>query len=109
MPSFAMLAADKELDMHQRCLFALALALSGVMVYGQAVRNPKTEKVICDELAAEAPGAVETFQRATMAMDRGAYQQAADLRRSHRLRGASEVPWQHWGGSMKVSCWSRML
>jgi len=81
MPSFAMLAADKELDMHQRCLFALALALSGVMVYGQAVRNPKTEKVICDELAAEAPGAVETFQRATMAMDRGAYQQAADLYR----------------------------
>ncbi len=50
--------------MHQRFFFALvALALSGVTVYGQqAVRNPKKEQVICDSLAAVVPGAVEAFR-----------------------------------------------
>src|SRR5260370_7481298 len=72
---------DKELDMHQRVFFALvALALSVVTVYGQqATPNPKKAQVICDSLAAVVPGAVEAYQRATVAVDDRDYQQAAHL------------------------------
>jgi lipopolysaccharide biosynthesis regulator YciM len=59
-----------------------AVMLLGTLVYGQqGPRNPKKEQVICDKLAAVAPGAVETFQRATLAMDKQDYPQAAQLYR----------------------------
>jgi len=57
-----------------------AVVLLGTSVYGQqGARNPKKEQVICDQLAAVAPGSVGTFQRATVAMDKHDYQQAAQL------------------------------
>lgn len=57
-----------------------AVVLLGTSVYGQqGARDPKKEQVICDQLAAVAPGSVETFQRATVAMDKHDYQQAAQL------------------------------
>ena len=53
-----------------------AVILLGTLVYGQQVaRDPKKEQVICDKLAAVAQGAVETFQRVTVAMDNRDYQQ----------------------------------
>ena len=59
-----------------------AVMLLGTLVYGQqGPRDPKKEQVICDKLAAVAPGAVETFQRATLAMDKQDYPQAAQLYR----------------------------
>jgi len=57
-----------------------AVVLLGTSVYGQqGARDPKKEQVICDQLAAVAPGSVGTFQRATVAMDKHDYQQAAQL------------------------------
>src|SRR5215468_3548888 len=59
-----------------------AVVLLATSVYGQqGVRDPKKEQAICDKLAAVAPGSVETFQRATVAMDKHDYQQAAQLYR----------------------------
>jgi hypothetical protein len=74
---------DKEFYMHSRFFSKLAtLILFSATVYGQqAFRNPKKEQVICEKLAAMAPGAVETFQRATAAMDKRDYQQAVSLYR----------------------------
>ena len=66
-----------------RFFFAVAaVVLSCLATYGQQpVRNPRKEQVICEKLAAVAPGAVETFQRATVAMDDRDYQQSAQLYR----------------------------
>lgn len=66
-----------------RYLAALsAVVLLSTLVYGQQrVRDPKKEQVICEKLAAVAPGAVETFRRATVAMDNRDYAQAATLYR----------------------------
>jgi len=58
--------------------FASLVVLSA-LAFGQFVRNPKTEQPICDKLGAVAPGAVETFQQATSAMDKGEFQQAIPL------------------------------
>jgi len=59
-----------------------AVVLLGTLVYGQQrARDPKKEQVICEKLASVAPGAVETFQRATAAMDNRDYTQAAQLYR----------------------------
>ena len=59
-----------------------AVILFGTLVYGQqGARDPKKEQMIYDKLAAVAPGAVETFQRATVAMDKRDYPQAAQLYR----------------------------
>jgi tetratricopeptide (TPR) repeat protein/Zn-dependent protease with chaperone function len=58
------------------------LVLFSAAVYGQqAARNPKKEQVILKRLADVAPGAVELFQRATVAMDKGDYPQAVQLYR----------------------------
>ena len=69
--------------MHPKLFFALAaLVLFSPMVCGQqVVRNPKKEQAICDSLAAIAPAAVDTFQRATAAMDKRDYPQSAQLYR----------------------------
>jgi len=66
---------------HRRLFFAVvALFLFTVAACGQqATRDPKKEKVITDELAATAPGAVETFERATAAMDNRDSEHAAQL------------------------------
>jgi Zn-dependent protease with chaperone function len=66
-----------------RFLTALAaVVLLGTLVYGeQRSRDPKKEQVICEKLAAVAPGALENFQRATVAMDNRDYSQAAQLYR----------------------------
>lgn len=57
-----------------------ALVVCSAAVYGQRVaRDAKKEQIILTELAAVAPGAVETFQRGTVAMDKGDYRQAAEL------------------------------
>lgn len=54
----------------------------GAVVFGQTVvRNPKREQAITEQLALQAPAAVDTFQRATTAMDKGDYQQSAELYR----------------------------
>jgi lipopolysaccharide biosynthesis regulator YciM len=69
--------------MHSRFFSALAvLVLFSVAVYGQqTARNLKKEQLILEKLAAVAPGAVETFQRGTEAMDKGDYPQAVQLYR----------------------------
>jgi len=70
--------------MHSRLFLALAaLFLFTVPAHAQQpVRNPKKEQAIADKLAAIAPGAVDTFQRATVAMDKRDNKQAAELYRA---------------------------
>ena len=69
--------------MCSRFLFTLVVIfLFSAILYGQQqARNPKKEQLILDKLAAVAPGAVETFQRGTEAMDKGDYAQALQLYR----------------------------
>jgi Zn-dependent protease with chaperone function/tetratricopeptide (TPR) repeat protein len=70
--------------MHKRLCFAVVAAVlfAAVVVEGQQpVRDPKKEHAICEQLAVVAPAAVETFQRATAAMDSRDYSQAAQLYR----------------------------
>ena len=69
--------------MYSRFLFTLAVIfLFSAILYGQQhARNPKKEQLILDKLAAVAPGAVETFQRGTEALDKGDYAQAIQLYR----------------------------
>ena len=69
--------------MCSRFFFALVVIfLFSATLYGQqAARNPKKEQLILDKLAAVAPGAVETFQRGTEALDIGDYAQAVQLYR----------------------------
>jgi tetratricopeptide (TPR) repeat protein len=58
------------------------LVLLAAVVFGQTVvRNPKKEQPIAEQLALRAPAAVDTFQRATVAMDKRDYQQSAKLYR----------------------------
>lgn len=45
----------------------------------QVVRNPHREKAILDQLGVMAPAAIDTFQRATVALDKRDYQQSAEL------------------------------
>lgn len=59
--------------------FAALILFSVSTVAQPPVRNPKTEQQIIDKLAAVAPPAVESFQRATSAMDKGDYPQAIPL------------------------------
>jgi tetratricopeptide (TPR) repeat protein len=82
MPSAGYYPFVKEIDM-PRFLFALAaVVLFGAAAYGQQpTRDLKKEQVICEKLAEVAPGAVETFQRATAAMDNRDYPQAVELYR----------------------------
>jgi len=77
--------------MHSRLWFILAaLVLYTAAGYAQQpVRNAKKEQAICDKLAAVAPAAVDSFQRATAAMDKKDYQQATQLYRDV-LRQAPE-------------------
>jgi Zn-dependent protease with chaperone function len=77
--------------MCRRFLFVLVVAaMTAVAVYGQQpTRDPKREQIICDRLSAEAPQAVETFQRATVAMDNRDYSQAAELYRQVVV----QAPW----------------
>jgi Zn-dependent protease with chaperone function len=58
-----------------------ALLLSALVYGQQGARDPKKEQAICEKLGAVAPAAVETFQRATAAMDKHDNQQAAQLYR----------------------------
>ena len=69
--------------MRSRLCVALGmLFLFPAAVYGQqTTRDSKKEQVICDKLAVAAPAAADTFQRATVAMDKRDYQQAAPLYR----------------------------
>src|ERR1700722_2214190 len=69
--------------MHLRPLLALAtLFLFTVALYAQQpTRDAKKEQAICAHLAATTPAAVDTFKRATAAMDRRDDQQAAQLYR----------------------------
>jgi Zn-dependent protease with chaperone function len=69
--------------MHSRFFAALfGLVLLSTWVYAQQpTRNLKAEQVIWIKLAAAAPGAVEVFQRATAAMDKGDCRQAVQLYR----------------------------
>ena len=66
--------------MHAKLFLGLAalLLLSGLL-NSQTTRNPAKEQVICDQLAAIAPQAVETFKQATAAMDKRDYANAAPL------------------------------
>ena len=61
-------------------LAALILFTAGLSAQ-QVARDSKKEQVICDKLAAVAPAAVDTFKRATVAMDKRDYQQSAQLYR----------------------------
>ena len=66
----------------QLCVALGMLFLFPAAVYGQqTTRDSKKEQVICDKLAVAAPAAADTFQRATVAMDKRDYQQAAPLYR----------------------------
>jgi Zn-dependent protease with chaperone function len=80
--------------MHLRLFFAVAtLALFSTMVCGQqVVRNPKKEQAICDSLGARAPAAVDTFRRATVAMDKRDYQQSAELYREVLTQAPAFTP-----------------
>src|SRR6266480_4872824 len=67
--------------MFRRLLVLLAILLlsfSGVSAQ-QGERDMKYEQAIWDELSAIAPGAVEDFKAATIAMDSGNYAEAARL------------------------------
>jgi Zn-dependent protease with chaperone function len=58
----------------------LTVTLCSAILFGQSpARDAKKEQAIRDRLAAVAPGAVETFRRATVALDDKNYQQAAEL------------------------------
>lgn len=59
-------------------LLALLFCSTSVLAQ-QSVRNPKTEQVIYNKLAAISPAAVEPFRHATAAMDAGNYQDAIPL------------------------------
>jgi len=65
----------------------LSLTLAGLLLFSavvfaqQAARNQKKEQLICDKLAVVAPAAVDTFKRATAAMDKKDYPQAAQIYR----------------------------
>lgn len=69
--------------MRPRLSFALAvlMLLTAAVSAQQAARDSKKEQVISDKLAAVAPAAVDTFKRATLAMDKRDYQQSAQLYR----------------------------
>jgi tetratricopeptide (TPR) repeat protein len=71
----------QELDMQSRFFHSLTAAvLCSALVSGQnPARDAKKEQIIWKNLAAVAPGAVETFQRGTVAMDKGDYAQAVQL------------------------------
>ena len=58
----------------------------------QAVRNQGKEQLIVEELANTAPRAVETFRRATDAMDREDYKQAVQLYREVTLQAPRFTP-----------------
>jgi len=69
--------------MQPKLFIAMAtVILIAAVVFGQTVfRDPKREQAITEQLALQAPAAVETFQRATAAMDKRDYQQSAQLYR----------------------------
>jgi len=69
--------------MRPRVSFVLAalILFTAALSAQQVARDSKKEQVICDKLAAVAPAAVDTFKRATVAMDKRDYQQSAQLYR----------------------------
>jgi tetratricopeptide (TPR) repeat protein len=74
---------EKELEMQPKLFTVMAtVILLAAVFFGQTgVRNPKREQAISKQLTLQAPSAVDTFQRATAAMDKGDYQQSAQLYR----------------------------
>ena len=69
--------------MHSRLsrVLAVLLLLTAAVQGQQPVRDQKKEQAIDDKLAAIAPAAVDTFRRATIAMDKNDYTQSAQLYR----------------------------
>jgi len=61
------------------CLFLLLVPCNLAFCTLSASRDPQKEQAILQKLAALSPGAVDTFQRATVAMDSGDYSRAAQL------------------------------
>lgn len=80
--------------MHSRFLSALAvLVLLASVAYGRSpARDPKKEQLICNDLAAVAPGAVQTFRQATEAMDKDDYSQAVELYREVTRQAPTFTP-----------------
>ena len=60
---------------------ATVILLTAVFFGQTGVRNPKREEAISQRLTLRVPSAVDTFQRATAGMDKGDYQQSAQLYR----------------------------
>jgi tetratricopeptide (TPR) repeat protein len=58
---------------------ALSLLIPNVVCAQTSARDPKKEQINEEKLAAVAPGAVDAFRRATVAMDSGDYPQGAQL------------------------------
>ena len=70
----------------------------------QSARNQAKEQVIVEELANIAPKAVETFKRATDAMDKQDYKQAVQLYREVILQAPTFTPaLRRLGGSLAAS------
>src|SRR5260370_42146452 len=69
-------SAYKDQDMHRKVFVVIAaLVLSVNLLHAQRpARNAAKERAIVEKLAAIAPGAVDSFQRATAAMDKQDYQ-----------------------------------
>ena len=96
--------------MHSRFFSILAalVVFSAVVNGQQATRDPRKEQVIWKELAAVAPGALGTFQRGTVALDKADYPQAVRLYRAVVKQAPAFSPasrrlgfrWQHWGRPM---------
>lgn len=70
----------------------------------QTARNQRKEQLIVEELAKIAPKAVETFKRATDAMDKENYEQAVQLYREVILQAPEFTPaLRRLGGSLVAS------
>lgn len=70
----------------------------------QTARNQRKEQLIVEELAKTAPKAVETFKRATDAMDKEDYKQAVQLYREVILQAPEFTPaLRRLGGSLVAS------
>ena len=70
----------------------------------QTARNQRKEQLIAEELAKIAPKAVETFKRATDAMDKENYKQAVQLYREVILQAPEFTPaLRRLGGSLVAS------
>ena len=72
--------------------FLTVIVLSAWATAQQTARNQRKEQLIVEELANIAPKAVETFKRATDAMDKEDYQQAIQLYREVTVEAPTFTP-----------------